>query len=72
MDFVKLSKGSTLKYLGGVKELRFKGDLNPSHSIFDLIASDTSVFDEPTHHANPGDLVIVIPQDRRFLVAKPS
>lgn len=78
MDYLYLKKGSCLKYLGLAKDLKFTGDVDPAHSVFEAVSP---LFESRDPSANPmnltthlaiGDIVAVVPSDRRFIAPAPG
>jgi len=78
MDYIYLKPGSTLKFLGLAKDLKFTGDVLPVHSVFETVSP--LIYDDiisenisgSRPHLGAGDIVIFIPQDRQFISAAPQ
>jgi hypothetical protein len=61
VDYIKLKKGSLLKYLGTGKDFKLSGDLLTTYSLFEMI--DVSA----DRQIGTGDIVALTPSERPFL-----
>lgn len=66
MDYIYLQKGSTMRFWGLAKSLKWEGDLNPASSIFEIVSPITEGELNPRHVAS-GDVISISPSDRRFI-----
>lgn len=72
-DYVKIEQGSQLRFRGLARSLKLTGDIEPLYSIFEIVKAvtppDTS---QSAHHISPGDPVVILPTDRRFVYPAPE
>lgn len=73
MDHVRVEKGSLLRFHGLASALHLAGDVEPNYSVFDIVQANQEMdVTESGHHISPGDAVIVLPVDRRFIYPAPA
>ncbi len=72
MDFVYLKPGSKFRYLGLVKTLKIKSDIQPAFTVLETVSP---LIDEKKSSGKTlamGDNICITPYDRQYLAALPD